>query len=121
MKPNDLHQTIAGQVDNMRPPHLTPGQDVQMEVVDEITLRVLVKRPAPRLVDIRYDRGPDTYTVTPYTIKDGAATAGEPLSDIYCDQLGEMVFGQVAEGWTLPFGGVQIIDEHGNVVEEHLF
>jgi hypothetical protein len=115
MKPNDLHQTIAGQVDNMRPPHLTPGQDVQMEVVDEITLRVLVKRPAIRLVDIRYDAGPDTYTVTPYTIVDGKATPGKPLSDVYCDQLGDMVFGEVAEDWTLPFVVIETIDKDGNV------
>jgi hypothetical protein len=115
MKANDLHQTIAAQVDNMRPAHLTPGQDVQMQVIDEITVRVLVRRPAARLIDIRYDAGPDTYTVTRYTIKDGTATAGEPLSDVYCDQLGELVFGEVAEDWTLPFVVIESFDADGNV------
>lgn len=113
--PNDLHQTIAGQVDNMRPAHLTPGQDVQMEVVDETTLRVLVRRPAIRLIDIRYDAGPDTYTVTRYSMVDGKPAPGEPLSDIYCDQLGELVFGEAAEQWTLPFIVIESIDEDGNV------
>lgn len=117
MKANDLHETIAAQVGHMCPPHLTPGQDVQMEVVNDVTLRVLVRRPALRLVDIRYDAGPDTYTVTPYTFETGSAHPGESISGVYCDQLGEMVFGEVAGDWTLPFVVIETHDEDGTVVD----
>jgi hypothetical protein len=108
-QPNQIHQTIAQQIDHMKPDHLRPGVDVGMEVRDETTLRILL--PAKQChVDIRYDQGPDTYTVTRYELKRlGRATATverDPISDVYCDQLGELVFGDDAKRWSQPFGGI---------------
>jgi hypothetical protein len=113
MEPNQLHQNIAQQVDHMKPDHLRPGVDVGMEVLDATTLRIVL--PGKQChVDIRYDEGPDTYTVTQFELKQlGQMTAvveHEPLSGIHCDQLGEMVFGEDAKAWSQPFGGVSTDD-----------
>jgi hypothetical protein len=35
MQPTELHETIAYQIDNMRPPHLEPGKHIGLEVIDE--------------------------------------------------------------------------------------
>jgi hypothetical protein len=109
MEPNETHQSIAQQIDNMKPDHLRPGIDVGMEVIDEATLRIVL--PAKRAyVDIRYDSGPDTYTVTATDRATLGATSvlveHDPISGIYCDQLGEFVFGDDAKDWDLPFGGI---------------
>ena len=105
MKSNQIHQTIAQQIDHMKPDHLRPGIDVGMEPLDATTLRVLVRvdHDAFARFDIRYDEGRDTYVFT--------AGDDEPISDIYCDQLGELVFGENAKPWTQPL--VQISDDDG--------
>jgi hypothetical protein len=109
MEPNQIHQNIAQQVDSMKPDHLRPGIDVGMEPIDRTTLRVLLPYRGGH-VDVRYDEGPDTYTVTRTdTVKLGHLVMPcerEPLSDVYCDQLGELVFGDDAKGWSQPFGGI---------------
>jgi hypothetical protein len=107
--PNEVHQSIAMQIDSMKPDHLRPGIDVGMEPIDDTTLRIIL--PAKRAyVDVRYDSGPDTYTVTPTdraTLgKTSVLVQRDPISDVYCDQLGEMVFGEDAKEWSLPFGGI---------------
>jgi hypothetical protein len=120
MDPNETHQNIAQQVDHMRPDHLRPGVDVGMEVRDESTLRILL--PAKQChVDVRYDAGPDTYTVTQYELaRLGQATAivqHEALSGIYCDQLGELIFGEDAKQWSQPFGGIVDMDTGETIAE----
>jgi hypothetical protein len=121
MEANEIHESIAQQVDHMRPPGLRPGIDIGMEVVDEVTLRIMLHpgdAEQRRSVDVRYDRGPDTYTVTVHP----PGQRGEPISDVYCDQLGELIFGREdALPWRQPYGGIQILDANGNVVEEHRF
>jgi hypothetical protein len=114
--PSDLHQTIAAQIDNMRPRHLEPGRHIGIGIIDEHTVLVIVA-PTATLAVIRYLPGRDLYSVT-------VNRFGHEVRDfdgIFCDQLGDLVFGVDAEEFSLPMGGIQIVDEHGNVVEEHLF
>ena len=120
MDPNETHQNIAQQVDHMKPDHLRPGIDVGMEVRDENTLRILL--PAKQChVDVRYDAGPDTYTVTQFELaKLGSMTAiveREPVSGIHCDQLGELIFGDDAKPWTQAFGGIVDMDTGETIAE----
>jgi hypothetical protein len=116
MQPNDLHETIAYQIDNMRPPQLLPGQHIGIGIVDETTVLVLVA-PTATLAVIRYLPGPDLYSVT----VDRWRGEVSDFDEVYCDQLGDLIFGVDAERWSLPFGGVQILDADGNVVEERTF
>lgn len=114
MEPTEIHQTMAGQIDHMRPAHLEPGRHIGMAVVDETTLLVLVG-PTATLAIVRYLPGPDLYSVT-------VNRQGQPVRDhdgIYCDQLGDLIFGVDAGEWMLPFGSIQILDADGNVIEEH--
>jgi|KBSMisStandDraft_5_1062788.scaffolds.fasta_scaffold1447226_2 hypothetical protein len=111
---NQIHESIAQQIDCMRPPHLRPREHVVMEVLDDQTLRVLVRTEPMRCTDIRYDAGPDTYTVTRYEVS-GGLIPSEPISDVYCDQLGEIVFGDEAMPFTLPL--VAISDDDGETWE----
>lgn len=111
MKPTDLHQTIAAQIDNMKPADLRPGIDVGMEPLNDTTLLVRVLPATPndarsRDVQITYDEGPDLYNVAVFRL--GERTEHER---IYCDQLGEIVFGSEAEAFTMPM--VQISDDDG--------
>jgi hypothetical protein len=120
MDPNETHQSIAQQVDHMKPDHLRPGVDVGMEVIDEATLRILLPYKGGH-VDVRYDQGPDTYTVTrTETVKLGSLVMPcerDPISDIHCDQLGELVFGEDAKPWRQPFGGIVDMDTGETIVE----
>lgn len=116
MKPLPIHETMMGQIDNMRPEHLIPGKHVGAKVVDDLTLEITVV-PTGRVVRVSYMEGPDLYAVTVFK-RDNTV---EEHEGIYCDQLGELVFGEDAGEWTMPFGGIQILDENGKVIEEHLF
>ena len=111
MDPNDVHQTIAQQIDHMKPEHLTPGVDIGIEVVDERAIRVLVL-PHQESYEIRLDPS-DTYTVTRSVLdaQHRPIAAEQPLAGIYCDQLGEIIFGDEAKPWTQPM--VQISDDDG--------
>ena len=119
MEAGPIHQSIAQQVDHMKPDHLRPGIDVGMEVVDATTLRILLPGKVAH-VDVSYEEGHDLYTVT----RTEQAKIGqlvmqverEPLTGVYCDQLGELIFGDEAKQWTQSFGG--ITDEQGNVIAE---
>jgi hypothetical protein len=113
MEPNDIHQTIAAQIDNMKPAHLTPGVDIGMAPVNETTLAVVFPERHERF-DITYDEGRDLYNVTRSTRPVPSVRiwlAHDPLEGVFCDQLGEILFGSEAEPWTLPFG--YILTEDG--------
>ena len=97
VKPTALHQTIAGQIDNQKPAHLVPGKHVGMEVIDANTLRVIVV-PTGVTADVRYDEGPDLYTVT---VTNAAGEAAE-YPGAYCDMLGDLIFGVDAQPATFP-------------------
>jgi hypothetical protein len=111
-----IHNTILSQIDHMRPAHLEPGKHVGAKAIDEMTIEITVV-PTGRVARIRYEEGPDLYSVTVFK-RDDTVTEHER---VYCDQLGELVFGADAGEWTMPFGGIQILDADGNVIEEHLF
>jgi hypothetical protein len=116
MQPTDIHQIMAGQIDHMKPAHLEPGRHIGMAVVDETTLLVLVI-PTATIAIVRYCQAGDDYSVT-------VNRQGKPVQDhdrIYCDQLGDLIFGIDASEWTMPFGGIQVIDGDGNVISEELF
>jgi hypothetical protein len=117
MEPTDLHQTIAGQIDHMKPAGLRPGIDIGMEVIDALTLAVVVKVPERRRFDIHYDEGMDTYTVTPHDWAYEAWLAHEPIGNVYCTDLGGIVFGEEASEWTMPIGGLYVEDADGNMIE----
>lgn len=109
--PNQLHQTIAAQIDHVLPEGLVPGKDVGMEVIDRTTLRILAyaRDPERRCAwDVRYDEGWDTYVLTRYV---PGGPAEEPISDVYCDQLGDLIFGDEAKPFTMPM--VQISHDDG--------
>jgi hypothetical protein len=108
MQPNDVHETIARYLHNMKPERYRPGIDVGISIVDEWSVIVDVV-PAGRRLQIRYDRGPDLYSVREF---DGERPGWDEWTErIYCDQLGEVVFGGEAEPWTLPM--VAFITEDG--------
>src|SRR3954454_6732690 len=86
-EPNQLHETILGQIDNMRPAHLIPGEHVGAKVVDKNTVEILVV-PTGRTTRISYVQGADLYAVTIFKHDDTV----EEHERVYCDQLGEMVF-----------------------------
>lgn len=110
MKVNDTHNTIAFQIDNMKPAHLEPGKHIGMAPVDEHTVLVLVG-PTATLAVVRYLPGPDLYSVT-------VNRFGHPVQDfdrVFCDQLGDLIFGVDAEEWTLPFGGIIVEGPNGQL------
>lgn len=116
MEPTQIHQTIMGQIDHMKPAHLEPGKHVGAKVFNATTLEITVV-PTGRVVRVAYNEGADLYDVTVFKRDDTV----EEYEGVYCDQLGEMVFGADTGEWSLPFGGIQILDLDGNVIEEHLF
>lgn len=120
MEAGPIHQSIAQQVDHMKPDHLRPGIDIGMEVLTATTLRVLLPYIGAH-VDVTYEEGADLYTVT----RTEQAKIGqlvmqverEPLTGIYCDQLGELIFGEDAKQWTQSFGGIVDPDTGETIVE----
>ena len=108
---NEIHNTIAMQLHHMKPDEYVPQFDVTMEVVDDNAIGVIV-RPTDSYAVVRYDAGADHYDVTITKDDDGP----KHIQGVYCDQLGEIVFGDKAKNWTLPF--FQITDEDGNVIAE---
>jgi hypothetical protein len=92
-EPSPIVQTIAQQVQAGCEPSARAAIKRYVQL-DETTLRVHVKIGRRVLnTDIRYDRGPDTYTVTRHRGWDGISfTTSTSVSDIYCDQLAELCF-----------------------------
>lgn len=103
----EVADRILSQIDHMRPDHLIPGRHVGARRIDggvEVTLPEY-----GRSSRITYDEGNDLYSVE-VTARDqetGQVTQNGYVG-VYCDQLGEMVWGKDSKPWTQPFG--QIID-----------
>jgi hypothetical protein len=115
LQPGPIHETMAGQIDHQKPERLKPGKDIGIEVKDANSITVVV--PSMEMqATVEYLPGPDLYAVE--------ILRGDEISSfdrVYCDQLGELLFGDEAQPWTQPFGGIQILDADGNVVEERTF
>lgn len=114
MKPTQLHENIAQQIDNMLPAGLVPGKDIGMGVVGESTLAVVLPKRGLRF-DVRYDEGRDTYVLTRMEYPSNVVL-GDPISDVYCDQLGELIFGDEAKPFSLPM--VMISGDDGETWEK---
>lgn len=115
LKPGPIHETMAAQIDNQKPERLTPGRDIGIEVTGENSISVIV--PSMNMqATIEYLSGPDLYAVE--ILRDDEVSS---FDRVFCDQLGELLFGEEAQPWTLPFGGIQMLDADGNVVEERVF
>jgi hypothetical protein len=67
---------------------------------------------------VRYDAGPDTYTVT---VRKHGEDEPTVYGDVYCDMLGDLIFGINAEPATFPMVGVFVLDDNGDVIEGRLF
>lgn len=99
---NAVQTGIAHQVHITKPDHLKPGRDVFMlpSQVDANEVIVIVDYgTVGRAAVVRYDAGPNTYTVK--LTEDGRE---KELRGVYCDQLGELIFGGEAK----PFQGVMV-------------
>lgn len=118
--PSDIQETIAAQVANTKPDHLRPGLDVGMEEgADDNTLVVsILSELIPgnraivmldRTIRITYVEGRDTYDVV-VERQDGAQT----FEDVYCDMLGQLVFGDEAKSFSMPMVVVTTWDDEGN-------
>lgn len=105
IEPAAIHQTMAQQIDHMKPDHLVPGKDIGIEVRDANSITVVI--PSWDLTaTVEYLPGPDLYAVE--VLRDGSVSAH---SEVYCDQLGELIFGDEAKPWTQPV--VAISDDEG--------
>lgn len=119
--PSDIQNTIAAQVAHMKPEHLRPGLDVGMEEGPDsntLVIKILTELfPGNRTVvvlhrevRITYVEGRDTYDVV-VEGKDGAQT----FENVYCDMLGQFVFGNEAKPFDMPMVVVTTWDEDGNM------
>jgi hypothetical protein len=116
MEPTQIHQTIAYQIDNQRPPHLVPGRHVGMEVTGPLSVRVTVVPTGLRAI-VTYNEGSDLYELA-ITTHAGETTL---YDGVYCDMLGDLIFGVDAEAASFPMVGLIILDpETGDVTEERL-
>jgi hypothetical protein len=94
--PNQILEQMAAQIHHVKPDHLVPGQTIGMRIKDENTL--IVEVPSMRLqATIEYLPGPDLYSVERLLDDDM-----QSWSEVYCDQLGELIFGDAANEWTMP-------------------
>lgn len=98
-------ENIVAQIDHMKPDHLIPGVDIGMTVDGDVLIVNIL--PGARRVEIGYDIGADLYTAVVYA--DGKRTE---FDSVFCDQLGELCFGEQAKPWTMPF--FEITDWEGN-------
>lgn len=94
---NQILEQMAAQIDHVKPDHLVPGQTIGMRVKNDTTL--IVEVPCMRLqATVEYLPGPDLYSVE--VLRDDEVSSFER---VYCDQLGELIFGEAASEWTMPF------------------
>lgn len=126
MKPNSIHQSIAQQIDHMKPDHMVPGKNVGMEILNETSLRVGLlddRGFCYSVTTVELDEGADLYNVQ--TITRTTATepwsVGEKIEGVFCDQLGEFVFGDDAKPWTQKFGEVVSFNADGSVASRSEF
>jgi len=97
MEPNDTHEIIAHYLHHTKPEHLKPGRDVGIAIMDEHTVIAHVL-PLLTIAVITYQPGPDLFDVT---ISDATPKVRE-YAGVYCDQLGELIYGTGAGEFTLP-------------------
>jgi hypothetical protein len=121
MQSNEIHETIAQQVNHMKPPDLKPGVDIGMAALNETTLLVRVLPAEPndersKDVHIIYNEGRDMYEV--HVWQRGEK---DEYSDVFCDQLGELCFGEHAVAWSQPFGSITTFNADGSVASEETF
>lgn len=66
----------------------------RLVAMDEVTLRVH-RRVGSTVynTDVRYDRGPDTYTVTRHRLRNHGldVESQEPVEGVYCDMLADVI------------------------------
>lgn len=117
--PTQTHENIAMQIDHQKPDNLVPGRDVGMSALNATTVLVVVG-PYDLAAAIEYDVDGDWYNVTVTTNVSERPTQ-HIYERVYCDQLGELVFGANAKPWTMPFGAVETYDNEGNVVSREEF
>jgi hypothetical protein len=104
MQTNSVLEQMAAQIHHVKPDHLVPGQTIGMRVKDERTL--IVEVPCMRLqATVEYLPGPDLYSVE--RLLDDEV---QSWSEVYCDQLGELIFGDAASEWTAPLVEVYVPD-----------
>jgi hypothetical protein len=108
MKPTHIHESIAQQIDHMRPVHLKPGKHIGIEILDETAITVTVIPTGVKAI-VRYQQGPDLYDVE-VTNHEGDS---EEFERVYCDQLGDLIFGVDGEAWSQPFGAIITWDANG--------
>jgi len=109
LQPSAIHETMAQQIDHQRPRHLTPGRDIGIEVKDANSIAITV--PSMKMqATLEYLPGPDLYSLE--ILRDDEITEHDR---VYCDQLGELLFGSDAEPWTQPIGGLITEDHDGTL------
>jgi hypothetical protein len=100
MQTNSVLEQMAAQIDHVKPDHLVPGQTIGMRVKNETTL--IIEVPCMRL------------QATVERLLDDEVSSFER---VYCDQLGELIFGDAASEWTAPLVEVYVpTDEPGEWV-----
>jgi hypothetical protein len=112
-----IQMEIARQIHNAKPDGLVPGRDVGFEPLgeDSLIVRLAVEiRPGLRVTSLRvvvtYDHGRDDYDVRLETDSES-----KDLDRVYCDQLGELIFGEDAKPWDEPMGAIITEDADGNL------
>lgn len=114
MQISDMQHTIAHQLDHMLPEGWIPGIDVGFEPSTTDPNTLTVKRRDGHVAEVTYDEGMDLYNVF---VKRPGKDDVESHEGIFCDQLGEIVYGEQASTWTLPMGAVVTFNEDGSVAE----
>lgn len=130
-----ISNIIAEQLHHTKPEHLRPGADVGMIALPN-ALGVYIG-PLDRLAVVNYDEGADHYDVA---VVEASAVVGVPtvagitaamealhsvilngprgidgvLHGVYCDQIGEFVWGDDAEDFTMPMVAITTWDADGN-------
>lgn len=109
LQPSEIHETMAAQIHHQKPAHLTPGKDIGIEVRDANSIRVVI--PAENMqATVEYLPGPDLYAVE--ILRDDEVSS---FDQVYCDQLGEILFGSDAKPWTAPMGGLIVENPDGSL------
>jgi hypothetical protein len=115
LQPTEIHETMAAQIDHQKPGRLMPGRDIGIEVRDANSIKVVV--PSENMqATVEYLPGPDLYAVE--VLRDDEVTS---FDRVYCDQLGEILFGAEASEWTAPMGGITTFNADGSVATEETF
>jgi hypothetical protein len=102
-----IQMEIARQIHNAKPDGLVPGRDVGFEPLgeDSLIVRLAVEiRPGLRVTSLR-----------DYDVRLETDSESKDLDRVYCDQLGELIFGGDAKPWDEPMGAIITEDADGNL------